>query len=191
MKKTIKITGFLLILLVVLILIAGLIFPNEYHFERSITIQAPKEIIWKNISTFNNFQKWRSWDNDRVMQQAINGIDGTVGAVYSWQGNKEVGSGSLTYHSFKPMEYVAIDARFKKPYASTARIAHVIRDEPNNFEVTWSFDSEMPYPLNAITRLFMNPDNYMSADVTRSLQKLKELCESEAATPTADASLLQ
>ena len=123
------------------------------------------------------------------MRQTIAGIDGTVGATYSWLGNKDVGAGSMTFCSFKPMEHVAIDARFKEPYASTASMV-LLQNGLNDYQVTWTFDSEMPYPLNAIIRLFMNPDHYLADDFRRGLRRLKKLCEAEATTPTADAHVL-
>jgi ABC-type antimicrobial peptide transport system permease subunit len=178
MKKFFKVLGIIIGLALVFILAAGLLMPREYHFERSITINAPKDVIWKNISMFSNFQKWDPWlVHDPKMKRTITGTDGTPGAVYSWEGNDDVGSGSQTYKSLQPMERVDIDLHFLKPFENRAAVFYLLQNEGNSVKVVWGFDTRFPYPMNALT-MFMNMDENLDKDFSTGLANLKKLCES-------------
>jgi hypothetical protein len=179
MKKFFKFLGIIIVLAIVFILVAGLFVSKDYHFERSITINAPRAIVWNNISQFSNFEKWDPWSAyDPNMQRTISGTDGTPGATYTWKGNKDVGSGSQTFKAFKPMEHVDIDMVFKEPFESKAQVFYHLQDEGNAIKLTWGFNSKFPYPMNAISKLFMDMDGYMDKDFTKGLNNLKKLCES-------------
>lgn len=181
MKKILKGIGILLLLVVLFVVIAGLFISKDYHFERSVVIQAPREAIWNNISMFRNFEKWDPWaDKDPSMSRTIDGTDGTVGAVYRWKGNKEVGSGSQTYTLLAPMDRIEILLEFKEPYASKANVFYTLSDTTAGIKVTWGFDSKFPYPFNAF-RIFMNMDKMMDADFSRGLANLKAVSESQSA----------
>ncbi len=145
MKKFLKITGILIGLAILFILAAGLLLPKTYHFERSITINAPKDVIWKNISLFANFQKWDPWlVYDPKMVRTITGTDGTPGAVYSWRGNDDVGSGTQTFKALKPMERVDVDLLFIEPFENKAAVFYLLKDEGNAVKVVWGFDTRFP-----------------------------------------------
>lgn len=178
MKKFFKILGIIVGLLIVFILTAGLFMPKEYHFERSITINAPREVVWKNISSFANFQKWDPWSvYDPHMKRTISGTDGAPGAVYRWEGNGDVGSGSQTYKALVPMERIDIDLHFLKPFESKAAVYYQLKTEANGVKVVWGFNTRFPYPMNTML-LFMDMDANMDKDFSSGLANLKKLCES-------------
>lgn len=178
MKKFFKFIGIVICLAVVFILIAGLFLPKDYHFERTISIKAPKEEIWKNISLFSNFERWDPWKvHDPNMKRTITGTDGTPGASYSWEGNKEVGSGTQTYRKLVPYEYVAVDMHFTKPFENKANVFYKLEQEGSHVKLTWGFDTRFPYPFNAVTRLFFNMDDKMDEDFSAGLANLKKLSE--------------
>lgn len=181
MKKFLKFLGIIILLAIVFILVSGLFISREYHFERSISIQAPQEEIWKNISLFSNFEKWDPWKaRDSAMLRSISGTDGTVGATYSWQGNKAVGSGSQTFKTIHPFEHIAIDLQCIKPFAFQAAVFYHLQPAANATKVTWGFDTKMTYPFNAVSYFFMDRDARMDQVFSAGLANLKKLCESSA-----------
>lgn len=179
MKKFLKFISVVILLAIVFVLVAGLFISRSYHFERSITINSPKEEIWKNISLFSNFQKWDPWlSYDPQMKRTIAGTDGTPGATYSWVGNKKVGSGSQTYVQLVPYDYIKINLQFKEPMNSKALVQYTLKPEGNAYKVTWGFDTKFPYPLNAVMNLFVSMDKNLDHDFSNGLSNLKKLCES-------------
>ncbi len=63
------------------------------------------------------------------MTRTITGTDGTVGATYTWKGNKEVGSGSQTYKEIHSFDHIAIDLQFKEPFESKSKgLYHLVAE---------------------------------------------------------------
>jgi len=181
MKKFFKLVGIVLLLAIVFVLVAGLFIRKEYHFERSVTIRASREEIWKNISSFSSYQKWDPFGaHDPNMQKTITGTDGTVGAVYRWKDNKEVGNGSMTYREIVPYDHIKVDLVMVNGMESKAVAVYTLKQEGDHYRLTWSFDTRMPYPMNAVISLFMDMDKMMDREFSNGLANLKKLCESNA-----------
>ncbi len=75
--KALKIIGIILALIVVIVLVVGLIAPKNFEVSRSIEVKASPEVVFKNISTFEQFNKWNPW-NKLDSNQTVNdeGPDG-------------------------------------------------------------------------------------------------------------------
>jgi len=182
MKKFFKFLGIVILLAVAFILISGLFIPREFHFERSVMIKAPKEVIWNNLSHFSSFEQWDPWKvKDPAMKRTIEGADGTVGAAYSWEGNSDVGSGTMTYKGIYPYDSILVDLHFKKPFESRARAFYRMSAEVQGYKVTWGFDTRMPYPVNAVSYFCFDMEGSLDKDFSSGLASLKKLCESNAA----------
>jgi len=187
MKTVLKVIGLLLLGIIAFILIAGIFIDKDYHFERSVTIDAPREIVWNNVSSLSALNSWSPWmERDPQMEHSISGTDGTVGATHSWKGNKDVGSGSQTILELVPQEKVRTGLKFMEPMESEAFAFLNLSDEGNGTKVTWGFDSEYTYPFNTLC-LFVDMDKYMDADYSAGLAKLKALSEKQAADAKAAA----
>jgi len=79
-----KILKTLLILLLVLVavgLIAALILPKEMNVNTEKTIDAPIDMVWDNISSFEKADRWSAWyDIDPDMKVEFEGEPGAVGS---------------------------------------------------------------------------------------------------------------
>ena len=117
------------------------------------------------------------------MKTSIEGTDGTVGAIYKWVGNKEVGEGDQTIKKIDEMKSVEMDLHFIKPWESHAVGYTNLTDTTDGVKVSWGFDGAMSRPFN-ILGLFMNMDKAIGTDFEKGLAKLKVLCETEAADGT-------
>jgi hypothetical protein len=187
MKKFFKLLGIIILLFVTIILVAGLFISSKIHFEKSIVINAPKEEVWKNISTFSNFEKWDPWSiKDPKIKKIISGTDGTPGATYSWEGNDDVGSGSQTFIEIAPFDHININLEFKEPFKKKAVLKYTLLPGGTSTKVTWSFDTEFSYPWNAVSNLFMDLDKRIDKDFSAGLSNLKKLCESNVTFITSN-----
>lgn len=178
MKKILIAIGILLLVFIAFVLIAGLFISKSYHFQRDITVNAPKEKVWSLVNNFHDQDKWSPWkDADPNIQVSYEGQDGSEGAMYKWKGNKEVGSGEQTMTKIEPMSKVNTHLHFIEPFDGEAD-AFILLDDAanNNTKVTWGFDSKYSYPMNTI-QLFMNMDKMMDAQYTKGLTRLKTLAE--------------
>ena len=93
--KIVKLLGIAVVGLIGVVLVIGLIAQKSFKVERSTVINAPYELVVDQIIHFKNFQEWEPWGHlDPNMEASIEGEDGQVGAIYRWNGNDDVGSGS-------------------------------------------------------------------------------------------------
>jgi len=178
MKKILKIVGIVLLVLAVLVLIAGLFAPKTYHLEKDITINAPREKVWAHVNSLPEMDKWSPWkDADPNVQISYEGQQGTVGSVYKWKGNKDVGSGSQTLTKIEQPTEVMSHLHFIKPFEGEADAFIHLADASNGTKVTWGFDTKYSYPMNTML-LFVNMDEMMGTQYNKGLSRLKSLCES-------------
>src|ERR1700728_1401890 len=92
MKKVLYVIIGLLVIYLVLC-IAG---PSVIKVQRSASMNASSDAIKSQITDYNMFSKWSPWaEKDTAMKTTITGDAGTVGHKYAWEGNKEVGKGTM------------------------------------------------------------------------------------------------
>jgi arginine exporter protein ArgO len=61
MKKILKVLGIIILLILVYAVVAILAFGKNYHYEKSIVINAPKEKVWEQVSSMKAFNQWNPW----------------------------------------------------------------------------------------------------------------------------------
>ena len=177
MKKFFKIIGIILLLAIIFVLVAGLFVSKTYHFETAITINAPKEKVWDHVNTLNRFQQWNPFlEKDPNCKVSYEGQEGAIGSVYSWKGNKEVGSGSQTLTKLEAPNRVETHLHFIEPFSGEADAYVNLADEGSGTKVTWGFDTKYPYPMN-VMQLFVIMDDMMGKDFNHGLAKLKTISE--------------
>ncbi|MFI5264163.1 MAG: GyrI-like domain-containing protein, partial [Candidatus Kapaibacterium sp.] len=135
-----------------------------------------------DVKTLANSQKWSPWrEKDTLAKTSIEGTDGTVGAKYTWEGNKEMGKGEQTITKIEENKSVESDLHFIKPWDARASSYMHLEDSAGECKAIWGFNGEMPRPWN-VMGLFMNMDKEMNSEFDRGLTKLKDLAEKEAAS---------
>jgi effector-binding domain-containing protein len=176
--KVLKIVGISLVALVVLIVLLGIIAPKNFLVERSITINAPRHLVFANTVYWRNWQAWSPWaDLDPAMQTTIEGVDGEKGAAYKWVGDK-TGTGEMLNTGIKADEEIGYRLHFIKPMESSADGYIRLTENNGGTKVSWSMYGEDPFPWN-ILMLFMSMDKMIGPDFEKGLGKLKELSEKE------------
>lgn len=178
--KILKKVGIVLITLVVIILIAAIFVSKEVVYEKTIRIDAPIEIVWENVNSLSDLDKWSPWnDYDPNMKKEFTGTDGAIGAKASWDSDVEnVGKGSQTIAKIEKPNLFETDLKFYEPYESEAKGYIKLVKENDATMITWGFHSEMPYPFN-LMNLFTNMEELMDKDWNNGLSKLKNICENQ------------
>lgn len=177
----------LLKLLLYTILITGTIFlglgifaKKNYHIERSITVDAPRSMVYEYLHKFGNFWEWSPWHNlDADMKASIEGTDGTVGARYTWAGNKALGKGSQTITGLQP-DRIDMQVEFtetvKQPMPVTFRLEEL---EPYRTKIHWMMDMRIDFPWNAAA-MFTDVPAALGKDLVRGLERLETVLEEKA-----------
>ncbi len=174
--KVLKIIGFVILCLIVIILILGLIAPRKYAFEKTTTIQASPEIVFYEIQYWSNWNNWSPWAGmDSTMQVTIQGEDGTVGSTYHWEGEK-TGVGDITSTAIRANEAFEYHLTFLKPWKSESEGYLRLKQDGDTTEVAWGMYGSMGYPFN-VMMLFSPMEKMMEKDFNRGLELLKGAAE--------------
>ena len=155
--------------------------PDSIHVERSITIDATADDLWPHVSDAKLQHAWSPW-KDRDPNATYTYTDPTtgVGSGYSWEGNDEVGVGSLTTISESENQEVVSELVFVSPWESQAEASFELVAKGDKTEVTWNYDQEADFGTKMMG-LFMNMDDMLGPDYEEGLQNLKEVGEETAA----------
>lgn len=171
MKTFLKITGVIIALIIATMLILG----KDYHYEKSIVINATKEKVWQNVNSMKGFNTWNPWsDLDPNFKVIYSGNSGALGDQYCWDGNEEAGKGCHVITAIVPDNKVSSKMMFEKPFQSEAISDLILTPQGNSTKVTWTMDCELDYPIN-LMKLFM--DGQMDDSYSKGLAKLKALSE--------------
>ncbi len=172
--KALKTIGIILAAIIALVLVLGLIAPRTVATEKSIVINAPREVIFPYLQYFVKQQTWSPWnERDPNMKTEIIGTDGTVGAINRWESKTE-GTGEQEITSLVSNERLETHLRFRGQGEADAFLA--AKDAEGGTEVTWGFSATTPYPLNFMN-LFMDIAGMVGKDYDAGLNKLKVMME--------------
>src|SRR6266850_8198502 len=109
------------ILAAVVLLIAGLLIfaatkPDTFSVQRAASIKAPPEKIFPFINEFDRWSAWSPYEKrDPAMKRTRSGSGSGKGAVYAWEGNRQVGAGRMEITDTSPPSKVVISLDFVKP----------------------------------------------------------------------------
>lgn len=174
--KALKVLAYIILGLAAAVVGLGIFASKDYHIERSIEIDAPREVVLEQVRFFKNFPKWSPWQGlDPNMTSSITGTDGEVGAVYAWKGNDNVGAGKQTLKSVTP-DRVDFEVVFTEPWESTAPSFVTLAEKGEKTRVSWGFDMHIGFPWNGLA-MFTDVDAGVGKDYERGLANLKRICE--------------
>lgn len=164
--------------IIALIVVLALLAPKNYDVSRSIEISKPKAEVFDNVKYLKKQQEWSPWaKKDPNMEKKFTGVDGEVGAISYWNGNKEVGEGEQEITKIIDGKRVEGELRFMKPFRSTSGSYIDLEDLGNGkTKVTWGFKGENKFPMS-IMMLFMNMDKAVGKDFEEGLRDLKSIME--------------
>lgn len=182
--KAIKIVGWILLGLAALVVLLGIIAPKEFKVERTVRIQAPKELVFQHIKYWRNWQAWLPWAKaDSTLTPSYEGNDGEKGARYSWTG-RIIGKGEMVNTGIKENEELLYHLRFIEPWESESDGYVRVTPAAEGCVVAWAFYGRNPFPWN-ILMLFMNADKSVGKDFENGLSSLKDIAEKEYAKAAA------
>ncbi|MCY0968629.1 SRPBCC family protein [Chryseobacterium wangxinyae] len=176
MKTILKVIGIIVLLIVGYAIVAILAFGNNYHYEKSMVINAPKEKVWQQINSMKAFNQWNPWMKlDKNMKVTYTGNSGEVGDKYCWDSkNDDAGAGCQEIKELVLNEKQKSEMTFIKPFEGQATSEILLSSEGNSTKVTWTMDTEQETWMK-IMRPMM--DYQMGKSYEEGLQSLKQISE--------------
>ncbi|MEO8589248.1 MAG: SRPBCC family protein [Flavobacteriales bacterium] len=169
--------------LIALAIIIGATGSPAFHYERSVTIAAPVDVVYPHVSSLGALDKWSPWnEKDPAMKKSLEGVDGTVGAVAKWEGNDDVGTGEQRIDSLVPNKLMRTHLTFHDwAMESTAGIA--LSENGDSTRVTWFMEGQnegMSGFFRKVMGVFIDMDARLGKDFETGLGQLKTLAEEDA-----------
>lgn len=162
--------------LILIVLAAAALQPATYSVTRSIAIKAPPEKIQPLISDFHQWTLWSPWEHlDPGMTRTFSGAPKDLGAVYAWQGNREVGAGRMEVISLTPSK-VGIKLDFYVPVHSSSLTDFVLEPKGDITQVTWTMSGKTDY-VAKLMGIFVSMDSMIGPAFDSGLSKLKAVAE--------------
>ena len=177
MFEIIAVTAVVIAIAIAAILILAAVKPDTFSVVRSAAIKAPPEKIFPLI---NDFHQWGSWSpyetKDPAMQRTFSGAARGKGAVYAWNGNKNVGSGRMEILDAPPPSKVVIKLDFLKPFEAHNTAEFTFVPQGDTTTVTWLMHGPAPL-MSKVMQVFINMDNMIGKDFEAGLANLKAIAE--------------
>src|SRR4029079_16149467 len=96
MFEIVVIIAIVIAIAIAIVLILAAAKPDTFSVRRATTVRAPPEKIFPLINDFHQWGTWSPFDSkDPGMKRTYSGAGSGRGAVYAWDGNKNVGAGRV------------------------------------------------------------------------------------------------
>ncbi|HEY8252203.1 MAG TPA: SRPBCC family protein [Burkholderiales bacterium] len=162
---------------VVVFLVVVALQPSDFKVERSATMRAPAPEAFAQVNDFQNWRAWSPWEKiDPALKRQYEGPKAGTGAVYAWQGNKDVGEGRMTIAESRPGELVRIKLEFFKPFAATNQADFTFKPAGDGTSVTWTMSGQNNFISKAMC-LFVDMDKMVGGMFEQGLAQMKTVVE--------------
>ena len=128
----------------------------------------------------NDFKRWEAWSpwekKDPAMKRTYGATTSGKGAAYAWEGNKDVGQGSMEITESVPPSEVTLKLDFVKPFEGHNIVMFTLEPKGDATNVTWEMYGPSPF-IGKIIHVFLNMDRMIGNDFEEGLTNLKSLAE--------------
>ncbi|HCN50099.1 MAG TPA: hypothetical protein DIT10_13600 [Chryseobacterium sp.] len=173
MKTFLKIIGTILLLVVIYAVIAMLFFSKDYHYEKSIVINAPKEKVWQHVGSLKGYNTWDPFSKEiKNFSVTYSGEGDKIGDSYHWKGDDSEGEQTIT--EIVPNEKLSTQLHFIKPFDGMAKCNFVLTPEGSGTKVTWMIDNELTAMMKVMKPMMNGNMDKMFGQGLNDLKKTAE-----------------
>ena len=173
----IKLIGLAIVLVIAAVLIYAATRPDAFRVERAASVKAPPEKIFALINDLHGWAAWSPYEKkDPAMKRTFSGATSGKGAVYEWDGNKNVGRGRMEITDTAAPAKIVIKLDFFEPFEGHNTAEFSMEGKGDATNVTWA----MYGPANFVSKLmgvFFNMDKMIGTDFEVGLANLKSMAE--------------
>lgn len=176
MKIAFIIVGIIVIGALGVVLFALATQPNTFRVQRAMTIDAPADRLVGILTDLRRGAEWSPYEKkDPAMRKTFSGPANGPGAKLEWDGNGDVGAGSLTVADVTPSK-VTLNLAMTRPMNANNVVEYTFAPQGNATNMIWAMHGPMPL-ISKVICVFLNFDKMIGADMERGLQDLKTLAE--------------
>ena len=172
-----KLAGITAVLLIGGIVILAATRPDHFRVQRSASIQAPPEKIFPLINDLRSFNTWNPFEKkDPNVKGSYSGAASGKGAAYAFDGNRDVGRGSIEIVDSVPASEVRMSLHMLAPMEARNVVEFSLKPDGQATRVTWAMQGEMPL-VAKIFGIFCDMDGMIGKEFESGLANLKAIVE--------------
>ena len=177
MFEIIIIVAIVIAIAIAAVLMLALTKPNTFTVQRAISIKAPADKIFPLINDFHQWVTWSPYEGkDPAMKRTYSGAESGRGAVYAWDGNKNVGSGRMEILDASSPSKIVIKLDFFAPFEAHNTAEFTMLPQGDTTGVDWLMHGPASF-MSKLMQVFMNIDKMVGKDFEAGLSNLKKLTE--------------
>lgn len=174
MIKTIIIV---LAVLLVIVMVYAAAKPDSFRVQRAVVIKAAPETIFPLINDLHSMQSWSAWEKiDPGMKRNYSGALSGPGAIYEWEGNREIGQGRMEILESAAPTRITIRMDFIKPFPAQNTLEFILQAEDGATRITQAIFGPSPY-ISKLMSLVFSMDQMIGGKFEDGLAALKSLAE--------------
>jgi uncharacterized protein YndB with AHSA1/START domain len=178
MLDILAIAAIIIVLAVAAVLVYAATRADTFRIQRTTSIKAPPQKIFPLIDDLHAHTTWSPFEKDPAMKRTHSGAPRGEGAVYEWDGNRQVGAGRIAITESRPPSKVVMALDMLRPFAAHNTVEFLLEPQGNATSVTWAMHGRQPY-MAKVMCMFMDPDKMVGSQFEEGLAKLKTLAEKE------------
>lgn len=166
-----------IVVVIAAILIYAATRPDTFRVERTASMKAPPEKVYAVLSDFQKWGAWSPWEKkDPAMKRTFGATTSGVGAKYAWEGNKDVGKGSMEIVEATPPSRLKLKLDFIEPFEAHNTVDYTLTPSGGSTTVNWAISGPMPY-VSKVMCIFVSMDSMIGKDFEAGLANLKAVVE--------------
>jgi uncharacterized protein YndB with AHSA1/START domain len=140
-------------------------------------MKAPPDEVFAVLADFKQWDAWSPWEKkDPAMKRTFGATTSGKGAHYAWEGNKEVGKGSMEIVDARPPTRLTLKLDFLDPFEAHNNVEFTLTPAGDSTTVKWAIYGPMPY-LSKVISVFCSMDSMIGRDFEKGLANLKRAVE--------------
>jgi hypothetical protein len=171
------------ILILIAVVIAAIVIyvatkPNDFQIQRSTAIKASPDKIFPLINDLHTMQTWSAWEKvDPQMKRSYSGEASGKGAKYAWEGNRQIGQGTMEIVESMANAKVQLDMHFIKPFEGWSTVDFELTESGQETVVSQTMHGTSTFLPKLMCTLFFNQDKMIGGKFEEGLANLKVIAE--------------
>jgi hypothetical protein len=151
--------------------------PDDFKYQRSATFKATPAAVFEQVNDFHKWNDWSPWAKmDPNAKGTYEGPTAGKDAKFSWDGNSDVGAGSMTIVESKPDDVVLIKLSFIRPMPGDCDVEMKIQPKGDETSLTWTMTGKNGFMGKAFG-LFVDCEEMCGKEFDKGLATMKGIVE--------------
>jgi|tagenome__1003787_1003787.scaffolds.fasta_scaffold20664861_2 hypothetical protein len=150
---------------------------DTFRVQRSASIGAAADRIYPLINDLHRFNTWNPFERkDPNLKRSYSGAGSGKGALYAFDGNGNVGKGTIEIIDSAAPSKVTMTLHMLQPFETRNTVDFILQPKGDTTEVTWAMHGPVPY-FAKIMHLFIDMDRMVGGEFEAGLASLKAIAE--------------